>query len=593
MAISSTGVGSGLDVNSIVTQLVAIEKQPLQALTTKATSFQTQLSSYVTIKSQVSALETAAAALATSSGWAVQKATSSDATAVSATATSAAAASVLSVNVTQLARAQSSASVGVAVGATIANVGTVGTLTIQMGSWAGSTFTGSGTAVAVDNIVAGDTVANIASKINAKYVGLTEGVTATVLKDGATERLVVTSKNTGEAAGFHIGAPLGTLLEKYGFESNVNTNLTATSSAVATDAAVTATAGTLSIRVGSWNDAAFAAGTSSAVTVAIAAGDTVLQMANKINAAFGSTVASVDTSHLDDRLVFSYTRQGDAPGFRIDNQDGFLSAYTLTGGSAAPGTRTTLSQTAKNAMVNINGVDLTPASNTMADVSTGVTLKLNKIGTSEITIEQDKDAIQAKAQAFADAYTALNTTLTNATKYVEGGKSGPLQGDSTTVGIQTLLRRTLKEVSGTGANAKYLSDVGLELGKDKISLTLNTTKFKAAMGGMSNLQTLFTQTGTGQTDNGFGLKFKTFAHDLLNATSTSYTDSGGTIVDKQAAINGAIKRNGQDQDRVNERASRMETALRKQYSALDAQMAQMSGLSSYVTAQLAQWNKSS
>ena len=62
MAMSSIGLGSGLDVNSIVTQLVAIEKQPLQALTTKATTFQTQLSTYGTINSQVSALETAAAA---------------------------------------------------------------------------------------------------------------------------------------------------------------------------------------------------------------------------------------------------------------------------------------------------------------------------------------------------------------------------------------------------------------------------------------------------------------------------------------------------------------------------------------------------
>jgi flagellar hook-associated protein 2 len=327
------------------------------------------------------------------------------------------------------------------------------------------------------------------------------------------------------------------------------------------------------------------------VTVAIAAGDTVLQMAGKINAAYGSTVASVDTSNGDDRLVFSYTGQGDAPGFRIDTQDAGLSAYILTGGSVAPETRTSISQTAKNAKVNINGVNLTPDSNTMADVSTGITLKLNKIGTSEITIEQDKDAIQAKVQAFADAYTALSTTLANATKYVEGGKSGPLQGDSTTVGIQTLLRKTLKAVSGTGTNAKYLSDVGLELGTDKISLKLNTTKFKAAMEDMSNLQTLFTQTNTDQTDNGFGLKFKTFAYGLLHASSTSADGSGGTIADKQSAINGAIKRNGQDQDRVNARASRMETALRKQYSALDAQMAQMSGLSSYVTAQLAQWNK--
>jgi flagellar hook-associated protein 2 len=329
------------------------------------------------------------------------------------------------------------------------------------------------------------------------------------------------------------------------------------------------------------------------VVVAVAANDTVAQMASKINAAYGSIVASVDASGGEDRLVFTYTGQGDAPGFRIDTLDAGLSAYALTAGSAVPETRTTISQAAKDAKVNINGVNLTAASNTMADVSTGVTLKLNKIGASEITIEQDKDGIQAKVQAFADAYTALNTTLANATKYVEGGKSGPLQGDSTTVGIQTLLRRTLREVSGTGTSAKHLSDIGLELGKDKISLTLNATKFKAAMGDMSNLQTLFTQTGTDQTDNGFGLKFKTFAFGLLHASGTAADGSAGTIVDKQAAINGAIKRNGQDQDRVNARASRMETALRKQYSALDAQMAQMSGLSSYVTAQLAQWNKTS
>ena len=44
MGISAAGVGSGLDVNSIVTQLVAIEKQSLQPLQTKASTFQAQLS---------------------------------------------------------------------------------------------------------------------------------------------------------------------------------------------------------------------------------------------------------------------------------------------------------------------------------------------------------------------------------------------------------------------------------------------------------------------------------------------------------------------------------------------------------------------
>jgi len=50
VAISSPGVGSRLDVNSIVSQLVAIEKQPLQV---KASKLQAQLSLYGTLKSQV------------------------------------------------------------------------------------------------------------------------------------------------------------------------------------------------------------------------------------------------------------------------------------------------------------------------------------------------------------------------------------------------------------------------------------------------------------------------------------------------------------------------------------------------------------
>jgi flagellar hook-associated protein 2 len=58
-------------------------------------------------------------------------------------------------------------------------------------------------------------------------------------------------------------------------------------------------------------------------------------------------------------------------------------------------------------------------------------------------------------------------------------------------------------------------------------------------------------------------------------------------------LQGAISRNSDEQDRVNARAAAVEKQLRAQYSALDAQMAKMSSLSSYVTAQLAQWNKTS
>ena len=84
--ISSPGIGSGLDVQNIVSQLVAIEKAPLKQLETQATSFKTRLSVYGTIKSQVSALGDAAAKLSTSAGWNAGTSTSSNPSAVSVTA---------------------------------------------------------------------------------------------------------------------------------------------------------------------------------------------------------------------------------------------------------------------------------------------------------------------------------------------------------------------------------------------------------------------------------------------------------------------------------------------------------------------------
>src|SRR3990167_3350128 len=119
MAISSPGVGSGLDVNSIVTQLVAIEKQPIQALQTKAATLQSQLSLYGTIKSQVSALQDAATALAMASNWSAQAATSSNTSAVTVTASSTATSTAFGLDITRLAQAQTTASRSVAVGAAL------------------------------------------------------------------------------------------------------------------------------------------------------------------------------------------------------------------------------------------------------------------------------------------------------------------------------------------------------------------------------------------------------------------------------------------------------------------------------------------
>lgn len=196
MPISSPGLASGIDIQGIVSKLVALERAPLAPLQQKAASFQAKLSIYGTIKSMVSGLGDAAAKLTATNAWSSVKGTSSQPTAVGITVAAGTDATSMAIEVQNLAKAQSTSSVAVPNGSALGG----GTLSIQIGNWASGTFApGSGDAVNVA-IAAGDSLSAIASKINAADAG----VSATVLRDASGERLLMRSTETGEVNGFRV-----------------------------------------------------------------------------------------------------------------------------------------------------------------------------------------------------------------------------------------------------------------------------------------------------------------------------------------------------------------------------------------------------
>src|SRR6218665_1526029 len=198
MAITSIGIGSGLEVEDIITKLLALEKKPLEGLQTKADKIQTKVSSYGEIKSLVSTLQDAASKLTLDSGWNTLAVKSSKESAVSVSVTGIASATSFSVGVQKLAQSQSTVSTAISAGGSIGS----GQLTLEMGSWNTGVFT-PGTAAAVSVTVgANDTLAQVAAKINDSGAG----VVATVLTDASGDRLMLRSKETGVAAGFRITA---------------------------------------------------------------------------------------------------------------------------------------------------------------------------------------------------------------------------------------------------------------------------------------------------------------------------------------------------------------------------------------------------
>ena len=191
MAITSAGVGSGLDVEGIVSGLMELERRPLTRLDTKESTYQSKLSAYGTVKSYLSTLQTAATSLATASTFTGKSASVSDSTVLSAAASSTAAAGSYSINVTQLAKYHAVRSnTNYAASTETFNTGTL------------SISVGGGTAVDVPITGANNTLAGISQAINEADAG----VSASVINDGSTNRLVLTSKTSGSAGAISVVA---------------------------------------------------------------------------------------------------------------------------------------------------------------------------------------------------------------------------------------------------------------------------------------------------------------------------------------------------------------------------------------------------
>src|SRR5215203_1034470 len=241
MTISSAGIGSGLDVNSIVTQLMAIERQPLTALETKATAIQSTVSEYGKIKSAVSTLRDLAAKLASSTTWS-QTITNSSSTAVSATTSNSAAGSY-TVEVQALASVQT-----IATGSPVPATTTpgAGTLRIELGSYgAGQTsFTPKAGATAVDiALTATDTLATVRDKINAAGAG----VTALIMTDASGSRLLIRSNTSGAANAFRTSGVASLAFDpSAGVTTMTQSQTAADAAATVNGLAVTSSSNTLS-----------------------------------------------------------------------------------------------------------------------------------------------------------------------------------------------------------------------------------------------------------------------------------------------------------------------------------------------------------
>jgi flagellar hook-associated protein 2 len=560
-SISTAGIGSGLDVNSIVTQLMAIEKQPLTALDTKEASYQAKLSAYGTLKGAIASVQTAARSLKSTTLFSSMTASSSNTSVISASASTAAQAGSYTVKVLAKAQAQSISSqslpdltTDIATDANNDLISDAGKLKIELGTYTAQIGTAQvGTA-----------------QIGTAQVGTAQVGTAEIGVPGdpgyiaASADYVPASADYVPASADYVPA-----------------------SANYVPASANYVASSFSAKAGT-----------TPVTIDIAAGTSSLSdIRDAINAGNAGVKASLVYVGAEGyKLTLTSTSTGATSSIKMTAMDANNNVLTSNTGlgklsfdptkTAGSGNEFNVNTVAQDASFTIDGVALTRSTNSVSDALTGVTLSLGDTLNTNTTLTVSKDIASAKTaiNSFVQSYNDLNTQLRQLMVYNSDTRQASLlTGDSGARGLQSALRDMVgyRQPGGIGI-AHSLSDLGVAVQRDG-SLVFNSTKLDAAQASSTtDVSALFTSTSTSAP--GIAVRMSSALDSIL---STS-----GLIASHTEGINRSITDIGRQRSVLSTRLTQIEKRYRTQFTSLDTLVASMQKTSQFLTQQLASLSSS-
>jgi flagellar hook-associated protein 2 len=476
MPITSAGLVSGIDYNSIISQIQAAEQQPIQQLQARQTGYQTQISALLSLSTSLSTFAAVATSVNNPANFNTRTASVTKTTAgvslLSTTAASTATTGSYKINVLQLAQAQKVASQGFVDQNTTSVASGAGTFKFKVGN------SGTQSSVAVSSST---TLQGLRDAINSSA----GSVTATIVNDGTGSnpyRLVLTANNSGSENSVTI--------------TNNDTTLDFTNKKV---------------------EAAYAFTTNSfAGTVSSNAGNNYTGTTNKTLLVKAVTGGATDTATYKYSIDGGITYLGyggvayNASALTGADGAGIVAASALTAidGSGATnegvqigfGATGTLAvgdqfsvdvfspefQKAQDAVVKIDNTTLTKNSNTISDAIQGVTLNLSQAdSTNGVTLNISSDAsglsdkIKNFVSAYNDVYKAINTQLTFDPKATQ---AGPLLADPSVRAVKSLLRNVVTgSIPGLTTGISNLSQIGITSDGKTGVLTVDDSKLSTAI----------------------------------------------------------------------------------------------------------------
>jgi len=488
MDLSISGLASGFDWKSLVSQLMDVERAPETQLRTEQSTLQERNNALGSISTELGVLQNRVNVLKDPTLFDSRLATSSSTTAATASAANGTAIGNYSFAVDHLATAANQ--VGTSdVGAKLSNTNDVSGVALKDAGFATAvtpgTFTVNGKQV---NVVATDSLKDVFDKI---HTATGNDVTAsystkddTILLTSQSGSLVLGSTN--DSSNF---------LEQAKLVNNGGGTVTSSSKlgAVKMTGALSQANFTTPLTGGS-------SGQFKINGVAInydTSKDSVANVLSRINDSQAGVVASYDPTN--DRFNLTNKSTGDVGISMEDVSGNFLAASGLSGGTLTRG---------NNLVYTVNGGGkLTSRNNTISDQNSGVTgLSVTALAAGNFTISVGSDtatiknAITGLVTEYNKAQSMINSQTASSTDAQGVVTAGVLASDTNANEINTKLRDLMtSDTGGVGAILQRLDSLGFSSnGNDDSLSTSDTSKLDDALtNNLSGLKDLFTNSSSG------------------------------------------------------------------------------------------------
>ena len=291
----------------------------------------------------------------------------------------------------------------------------------------------------------------------------------------------------------------------------------------------------------------------------------ILTISDGMGGTLSKLVLSADETGAANAITVAVT--GDSDGDDLDNNG--LSAFL----------NANMDQKSDplDALIRVDGYDVTSTTNVVEDAIQGVTLTLLEAnpGIEEtLNVSIDKSAIKQNLTLFVENFNALSDTLNYLTDYdSETKEAGLLTGDSTVRSIETQLRRTLTNaVEELGGNFNSLASLGITTQRDG-TLKIDSSKLDKALN--SNFDDVANLLG-----GEFGIAKK------LDTSINNFIKTGGLISGRNNTFLEQLKDIDAQREKLDMRMTSYEERLRNQYAALDLIVANLNSTGDYITQQM-------